>query len=432
MEKNTAWRAYIRRVPRRFKMQMGMSGKVGKMNGEHTIYIQMLGDFRMTYDGKEVLHGKNINGKVLELLLMLIYFRKSGIQRDRLLAELYGEIDDNLAANSLRVVLYRLRRTLEAAGLPDGNYVTKKGGLYRWDSLGAEILVDTELFQRQAVAALEENDLAERVNLLEEALRYYRGDFLPMMIVDGWIAEASRKYRQLCFQCMRELADLLKAQRDYTKLLSYCDKALSRYPYEEWQLIKLECLEATRDYQGVLQFYKQVENGYRKEFGMRPPERLERHYRAVKNIIQYEMEELGEIQCYLRSGEDIPGGTQCDFPVFTDIYHYMERVFERMGISAGLVMFTLTDRALVEDPELLEELLPKLETAISSSIRRSDLYTQYGKNKFLVLLVGSDEKGWEKVCGRIQKKFSARESCFEAGLEYTYRLVRQAPQPKKK
>ena len=39
----------------------------------------------------------------------------------------------------------------------------------------------------------------------------------------------------------------MKKQNRYEELLPYCEQALSRYPYEEWQLVKLECLTAMKD-----------------------------------------------------------------------------------------------------------------------------------------------------------------------------------------
>ena len=58
------------------------------------------------------------------LLMLLIYSRGEGIRRIRLLEQLYGDSDTEQAANSLRAMIFRLRKSLIAAGLPDGEYIS--------------------------------------------------------------------------------------------------------------------------------------------------------------------------------------------------------------------------------------------------------------------------------------------------------------------
>ena len=99
---------------------------------ENVIHIQMLGGFNMTYRGQPVLLGKSLSSKMLHLLMLLIYSRGEGIRRTRLLEQLYGDSDTEQAANSLRAMIFRLRKSLIAAGLPDGEYISTKGGVYMW------------------------------------------------------------------------------------------------------------------------------------------------------------------------------------------------------------------------------------------------------------------------------------------------------------
>ena len=63
------------------------------------------------------------------------------------------------------------------------------------------------------------------------------------------------------------------------------------------------------------------------------------------------------------------------------------------------MLFTLIDREgePLESSEQLEEVRQRLERAIIRSVRRSDLYTRYGKNQFLVLVTSTDQKA-DRVC----------------------------------
>jgi PleD family two-component response regulator len=59
----------------------------------------------------------------------------------------------------------------------------------------------------------------------------------------------------------------------------------------------------------------------------------------------------------------------------------------------------------IEAPELLEQCGTDLEHAICSNVRKSDLYTRFGKNQFLLLLVGADEEKCEKILERVHSGY---------------------------
>ena len=364
-------------------------------NDPNVIYIQMLGGFSMTYQGQPLLLGKSLSSKMLHLLMLLIYSRGEGIRRTQLLEQLYGDSDIEQAANSLRAMIFRLRKSLVAAGLPDGEYISTKGGIYMWAAEHVDVELDVEVFQKQVMAALEEKEPLKEVELLEEACRIYKGEFLPLMIADEWVASANWKYQELYFKVLRELSRLLKKQNRYAELLPYCEQALSRYPYEEWQLVKLECLTAMKEYKLAVEYYEQIAKESQQEYGIRMSEEMMEHYRAIRNMIQYEMNNIEEIQQHLRPDPNVFGATRCDYLTFIDIYRYIVWVLGREDTRAHLVLFTLLDRdgEPLESSEQLEEVRQRLERSIIRSVRRSDLYTRYGKNQFLVLVTSTDQDG---------------------------------------
>ncbi len=375
----------------------------------NVIYIQMLGGFSMTYQGQPLLLGKSLSSKMLHLLMLLIYSRGEGIRRTQLLEQLYGDSDIEQAANSLRAMIFRLRKSLVAAGLPDGEYISTKGGIYMWAAEHVDVELDVEVFQKQVMAALEEKEPLKEVELLEEACRIYKGEFLPLMIADDWVASANWKYQELYFKVLRELSRLLKKQNRYAELLPYCEQALSRYPYEEWQLVKLECLTAMKEYKLAVEYYEQIAKESQQEYGIRMSEEMMEHYRAIRNMIQYEMNNIEEIQQHLRPDPNVFGATRCDYLTFIDIYRYIVWVLGREDTRAHLVLFTLLDRdgEPLESSEQLEEVRQRLERSIIRSVRRSDLYTRYGKNQFLVLVTSTDQDGCKIAADRVCRNFRA-------------------------
>ena len=389
------------------------------------LYIRMLGGFSMTYQGAQVILGKSPSSKMLHLLLILVYSRGEGIRREQLLEQLYQDSDLEQASNSLRAILYRLRKSLVAAGLPEDEYISTKGGVYRWQAGQIEVRLDAEEFQKRAAAAMEESEPEKKVPLLEDACRMYRGEFLPMLMGDEWVAVASWKYQELYFKCLRELTRLLKEKNCYKELLTCCERALEKYPYEEWQLVKLDCLMALKDYQSALKYYEKVTLDAEREFGMLPSEEMVRRYRSIKNMIQYELNSIEEIQEHLRPEDDVYGATQCDYLTFIEVYRYIVWVLERKGIRAYLTLFTIVDKGGVpmEISELLEETRQTLENAIAKSVRRSDLFTRYGKNQFLILMVGTDQQGCELASERIRSRFQSLNRRKKVNIYYSCRAA---------
>lgn len=68
----------------------------------------------------------------------------------------------------------------------------------------------------------------------------------------------------------------------------------------------------------------------------------------------------------------------------------MQRVIERSGQSAYLLLCTMTDGKGVplEKGERLGKVAEELEQAIRNSLRRGDMFTRYSDNQFLMLLLG--------------------------------------------
>lgn len=393
------------------------------MDESNVLYVQMLGGFHMMYQGKSVLLGKNLSSKMLHLLLLLLYSREEGIRREKILEQLYSDTDGEKASDSLRAMVYRLRKGLVAAGLPEDEYITTKGGIYRWQSATVEIVLDVEEFRKKVIAALEEADEHVKRRLLEEACRMYAGEFLPSMIGDDWVSAANWKYQELYFKCLRALAELLKQQRRYTELLEYCEQVLTKYPYEEWQLLKLNCLTDLKEYKEALRYYDEVVEESQSLFGMLPSREVIEAGRNIKNMIQFEMNGIEEIQDHMRDGETWTGATRCDYLSFIEVYRHTVRMMVRNGSNAFLVLLTLVgdDGVPLEHSELLEEARQVLDRVLITSMRRSDMYTRYGKNQFLILVVNTDEEGCEIVIQRILRGFHAGNRRKKVDVYHTYR-----------
>ena len=97
--------------------------------------VKMLGTFTMEYEGRPVSFERNTLTKTNRLLQILFYAGEKGITREQLLLRLFGRDEVSDPSNSLRATVFRVRKLLAAAGIPElDEYIQMKGGIYKWTS----------------------------------------------------------------------------------------------------------------------------------------------------------------------------------------------------------------------------------------------------------------------------------------------------------
>ena len=92
------------------------------MDKKNRLCVSMLGGFSMTYEEKPISFGKRSQSRFLQLFQQLI-LHQEGIAKDKLIEALYEWEDVSNKNNSLNTLIYRLRRQLVSAGLPEEEYV---------------------------------------------------------------------------------------------------------------------------------------------------------------------------------------------------------------------------------------------------------------------------------------------------------------------
>ena len=95
--------------------------------------IRMLGTFSVNYAGREIVIDRNAVSKTTQLLQMLALHGQEGISKAGLIDALYGRETVENKNGSLNNTIFRLRRQLKAAGLPDSQYICIQNGMCTWD-----------------------------------------------------------------------------------------------------------------------------------------------------------------------------------------------------------------------------------------------------------------------------------------------------------
>lgn len=119
---------------------------------------------------------------------------------------------------------------------------------------------------------------------------------MPDMVSDEWVGKTSWRFRELYMRALRELTSQLKSQKRYAELLEDCELVLKRYPSEEWQCMKLESLNDMKRYREAVEYYEALETEARQTCTPFLSQDLKEQYLKAKNMMQYEVVEMEQIQ----------------------------------------------------------------------------------------------------------------------------------------
>lgn len=384
--------------------------------------VRMLGGFSISYEGAAVVFDRRSPAKFVQLFQLLMLHLKDGIGKAELIDALYGKDGVENGNSSLNNTIFRLRRQLKKAGMPEDPYIIVQRGICRWNE-NIKAVVDVH----QLDALIEEARIEsgeKKEELLKEACSLYKGEFLPTGTAEAWSVIAGVKYRNLYFDCMRELFSILKKRREYEDILYISTRAVSVYPYEEWQLWRIDSLLALKRHKEALKVYEETASLYFNEFGLNPSQKMQERFHAMSSQIQGIPSEMAEIRRDLKEKTKGKGAYFCSLPSFIDTYRIMTRMTERTGMSVFLMLCTLTDSlgVPIEKEEKISEAAEKFQTAIKLSLSRGDLYTRYSSCQFLVMLPGITQENCFRVAERISRLFketgggSSRIRCYISSL----------------
>lgn len=379
--------------------------------------VFMMGTVMVEYGRKPMSIMGNPQGKMLQLFLILLYAGDKGVLREELLDMLYGNGESSNPSGSLRAAVFRLRKILDTSGLPKYDYIRTAGGLYRFDAGGLTVYIDAKDFEDTAQKALQMRD----ENLLKKACGLYQGEFMAQLAGEKWVSVIGVRCQELYFKCLRMAYNLMRENREYTELLELCSAACNLYPYEECQIMKIDCLIAMKRYKDAMQVYDQAVTQYFEEQGLPPSEKMLERFRTMSGQIRYTSATLKDVRDSLHERDRVNGPYYCSYPAFIDCYRLLVRMAERIEFTNVLLCCTLLDskgKPLDADVELLKTASAKLHEAIGKSIRKGDVFTCYNPSQYLVMLNGTSQEYCLRIYERIDRNLHLWDGGRKVKLNY--------------
>lgn len=372
---------------------------------QNILKVRMLGGFTLEYKGKELVLDRNNVSKTTQLFqLLLLHTQDGGISKAALIDALYGRAEVENKNGSLNNTLFRLRKQLKAAGLPESNYINISGGMCTWDPEIA-VWVDVCEFENLIALIRKEKRETDRLHLLMEAWKCYRGEFLPDMIGENWAAVENVKCRDDYFMCTEELCKWLKEHERYEDLHRVSHAAAKIYPFDEWQIWEIESLIGMSRYKEGLEVYKDTEKLLFEEMGVAPSAKMLEQFQLMGERTSQAAGAIGDIKERLKEKDEAVGAYYCPFPSFIDIYHVFSRMMERSGLSVFVMLCTLDYAKETVSDEEEKEMSEVLKEAIQSSVRKGDFYTRYNVRQYIVMLIGISQENCPIVTKRVDKAF---------------------------
>ena len=370
--------------------------------------IRMLGTFSVNYAGREIVIDRNAVSKTTQLLQMLALHGQEGISKAGLIDALYGRETVENKNGSLNNTIFRLRRQLKAAGLPDSQYICIQNGMCTWDE-AIPLWVDVCEFQNLAEESQSKTG-QEEIRLCRKAVACYTGEFLPNMIGEAWVTVENVHCKELYTNCVRKLCEYYMKEEHYEETLRIATSASVIYPFEDWQLWQIDSLMAMSRYQEAMEVYEKATKLVLDELGLPPSPEMLRRFRIMGEHVSQTAEVTEDIRKRMDEKVHIEGAYYCSFPGFIDIYHVFSRMMERNGATVYIMLCTLKGISVkdgyIEGKD--REASELLAEAIRGSLRRGDFYTRYSYSQYLILFSDIRMENCKIVSDRIQKRFEQK------------------------
>lgn len=387
------------------------------------LQCRFMGDPQFYTEGRQLTFLSAISSKAVRLMIMLLYFHRSGVSRSSICENLYENSDADFD-NSFKALLYRLRRLLsEELGLPAAECLILRGGILR---LSDRLTVESDVDEfRDCVNGLEELGEREKIERRKAAADIYGGELLPSMSGEQWVIYENALLRQQYSDCVSALRAHYEARSDYEAAYACCHKAMRYFPYdEEWAIGSINAHLALGHYRQALAEYEHISSVLFDELGVYPSEHLLESIRRINDVLASPDAMAASMVSTLKNDSGplrAVGAYYVNYPSFYDCYKMLKRVRERDAKNASLVLISVTDKRGVP-LEAESEIVPAvslLRMALCRTLRSSDMVTRFGRYQMLVMLWGTPTDNVDMVMGRIAHYIEKERGAAVCEIAYT-------------
>lgn len=244
-----------------------------------TLSLQLLGPVRIFVDGQELTGVKWRSHRARDLLIYLAHMGQP-VTKDQILSALWADDWEALdkADSQFHTTLYRLRSVLKNYGLPD--LIKRSADVY---TMAVPVETDLARFEALLKAAVnQESNSPEQMNLLEEAVRLYRGDYLENLDYD-WAVPDREALRLRCAEVQLRLVNCYLASQQYEKAIAGLILLVKKDELNEaYHCLLMEAYAQSGQRQAAQRQYTLLTEILQRELGVQPSPETKGLYQSLK------------------------------------------------------------------------------------------------------------------------------------------------------
>ena len=227
------------------------------------LQITLFGEFSLVYAGSPV---PAFSGdRPISLLAYLLLNRHTAVSRQHLAFTLWPDSSESQARTNLRNLFYTLRQTLPNAD----THLAADSMTLQWRP-DSDFTLDVAEFEEALTAAKTAGSDSDKIQCLETAVSFYKGDLLPGNY-DDWIMPLREELRQQYLAALHQLVALLEQQQAYRTAARYSQRLLQQDPLDERAYVQLMRLHAlSGDRAGLRRVYETCLATLRRELDVEP------------------------------------------------------------------------------------------------------------------------------------------------------------------
>lgn len=392
------------------------------------LYVQMFSHFAVSGMGGHLEEDGMRSEMLTKLFAYFLCHRNKEISTQELVEALWQDEESDNPAGALKNLVYRLRTMIKKEW--DGcDFIQTGRGSYRWnEAIQAEM--DAEIFEAYYQLGKQEQDEQKKLDAWLKACEIYKGEFLPKLAGEYWVASMTAYYHSLYMTVVKSTAGLLEKLGRSGETVRICTEALRIDSLDETIYgYLIRALVRQGEYKLAQQRYKNAELHLYESLGVSPSEELRATYEEILKQTHTEEKNLGIIQNELEE-EPLPGAFLCEYGVFKKTYHLEKRRSERLGISVYLSLLTL-EPTVSYHPEsqaylnVINEGMERMEQVLLSSLRAGDVIARYSGSQYIIMLPTCQYETAKMVMDRIVESYEQGTKRKKIRLQYSLDEVGQ-------
>ena len=201
--------------------------KPAEIQDDHDVRLNLLGKIEIVTSKGIITEDKMSQNRTWPLLVYLVVMGGKAKTND-IIHTLWPDEPENRSKPNLRASLSRFRTGV--AESVNEHVIAFYANHYALNTNEFNIMTDADEFENSVGLARDMPDSEEKINILKDAIRLYRGRFCESMDTDGWGLPVVQHYSALYVEAVNILFQTLAKNNDYRCIREYAALSLKHEP----------------------------------------------------------------------------------------------------------------------------------------------------------------------------------------------------------